>query len=291
MTERIHILSDSTCDLTPAMVSGRHIDIIGMEVTYDGQTKTEFYEIDPREYWRDLTRLPDIPKTAQITPLRFLESFEKAMRAGATHLLAFTISSTGSGTYGSCLVARDLFFEAHGRAMEIEIIDSRAYSMIYGRTVLNAAKWRDEGRPFSAIVAAARAECDCAEASLLVYSLSHMRKSGRIGGGAAFVGERLGLKPILLCCDGVIDVVKKARGEKKAAEEAVALVRDRIFPAHSQEFYIMYGDVPPAEVDRIEALLGEFRPASVTRVPFGCCVATNTGPEAVAIVYSGRPRT
>ena len=58
---------------------------------------------------------------------------------------------------------------------------------------------REQGESFDAIVSVVKSRLNRVEAYLGVYSLKFLKKSGRISGGAAFVGEALGLKPISMC--------------------------------------------------------------------------------------------
>ena len=55
-----------------------------------------------------------------------------------------------------------------------------------------------------------------------IPTLSFLRKGGRIGLVAGFVGEVLGLRPIITCnADGIYETVKKARGWKNAVSTAL----------------------------------------------------------------------
>ena len=78
------------------------------------------------------------------------------------------------------------------------------------------------------IVHIARARLKRCEAVLGVYTLKHLKKSGRISGGAAFVGEALGLKPVSLVKAGAVTVIDKARGEKNLISKVLEQVARRV---------------------------------------------------------------
>lgn len=287
--EKIHIMTDSCSDIPRPLAEKLGIEVMGIEIDAGGRRITEYYDITPEEYWDLLDSLPDVPSTAQITPVRFLERFEAAYADGATHLIAVTINSNGSGTYNACLVAKGLFEEEHPGAMEIVVLDGEGYSVVYGRAVVEAARMRRAGRSFEEIVAAARHILKRSEALFLVYSLRHLKKSGRINGAAAFVGEALGIRPILRVAAGGIDIIKKVRGERNAAPEMIRQVRTLAVEPQKQTLVIMYTKVPPEEIDRVEALVREvLRPRRIVRAPLGPCVSTNTGTKAVGIGFLGR---
>ncbi len=289
--QKIHIFADSPCDLSPGEASELGIEVLPIMITYGGVTRAEFTEIDPREFCKVLSELDEIPTTAQIIPVSFLEYYKNAVAGGATHIIVVTISATGSGTYTSAIVGRDLYYSECGEGVPIEVIDSRGYSMMYGQVARHAALMRRDGAEFGEIVSSMREMCSRMEALFLVFSLKHLRKSGRINGGAAFIGEALGLRPVLRCFDGYIDVISKARGDKNVISKTVELLDEYIDKQAEQNITIVFGDVPESYVDQIEQLVKDtFRPRSVERLPIGCCVSANTGPNVVAVIYSGTGR-
>lgn len=81
------------------------------------------------------------------------------------------------------------------------------------------------GTPFDEIVAYARQRISKLYAYLGVYSLKYLKKSGRISGGAAFVGEALGLRPISLVRDGAVTVCDKVRGDRNLFPRILALLQ------------------------------------------------------------------
>ena len=128
------------------------------------------------------------------------------------------------------------------------------------------------------------------EAYLGVYSLKFLKKSGRISGGAAFVGEALGLKPISFVYDGAVKVCDKVRGEKALAAGICKKVVARVQQPEKQTG-ILYGDVPEERLAEVEKRMREeigFK--DVVRCAIGPSVLSNTGPLAIAVAYYGAPR-
>ena len=162
--------------------------------------------------------------------------------------------------------------------------------MIYGRIILDAAKMRDGGDSFDAILGVVRSRLQRSEGALGVYSLKFLKKSGRISGGAAFVGEALGIKPISHVYAGGVTVCGKARGEKNLVPAMVDFVRKRVVSPETQTAGLLYGDVPQNRIEELEKKLLEMGFAAVERWPIGVSVLTNTGPQALAVMYYGAPR-
>ena len=289
--EKIHILTDSSADIPQAQVEKHGIEIVPITLTHEGRTIREYYDITPEEYWKLLESSREIPVTAMVTPTVFLDSYRRAAERGCTHLLAVLINGNGSGTYQAACLARDMFREEQGDKMRIKVIDSATYTYIYGHVVALAAELRDQGESFDAILSVVRSRLNRVEAYLGVYSLKHLKKSGRISGGAAFVGEALGLKPISHVYDGAVNVCDKVRGEKALVAGLIKKVSARVQQPEKQTALLLYGDVPAERIDELEKRLRtEIGFQDVARSPIGPSVITNTGPQALAVAYYGQPR-
>ncbi|MCI9483301.1 MAG: DegV family protein [Clostridiaceae bacterium] len=288
--EKIHIFSDSACDIPEELVKSNGIEIIPVHITHEGRTFREYYDTTPEQYWKLLKESQDIPQTSQITPAQVLECYRGAHARGCTHVLGMTMSAKGSGGYQSCLIARDLFYEEYGDAMRIEVVDSETYTMIYGRILLKAARLRSQGDSFDAILGVVRSRVSRSEAVLGVYTLRHLKKSGRISGGAAFVGEALGLKPISHVCAGTVDVCGKVRGEKNLIPKMLDFVQSHAAGIEHQTAGLLHGAVPEDKLSELERGLYGLGFRKVERWPIGVSVITNTGPEALAVMYYGEPR-
>ena len=150
---------------------------------------------------------------------------------------------------------------------------------------------RMSNESFDAIVSVVKSRLNRVEAYLGVYSLKFLKKSGRISGGAAFVGEALGLKPISHVYDGAVKVCDKVRGEKALVAGMSKKVSARVVQPDKQTAILLYGDVPAERLDEMEKRLRtEIGFRDVERVAIGPSVLTNTGPLAMAVAYYGTPR-
>lgn len=289
--EKIHIFTDSAADIPRPLCEQYGIEIVPITITHKGRAFYEYYDITPQEYWELLKSADEIPTTAQTTPSQLMEVYRAAHERGCTHVLGIMINAKGSGSYQSACIARDLFYDECGRDMAIELVDSETYTYIYGHVVVAAARMRAEGESFEAIAAVVRSRLKRCEAILGVYSLKHLKKSGRISGGAAFVGEALGLRPLSLVRAGAVTVTGKVRGDKNLVPAMVALVKKNAVSPAQQTACLLYGDVSVEYLQELERLLlSDCGFAAVERCPIGVSVITNTGPQALAVSYYGTPR-
>ena len=289
--EKIHIFADSACDIPQALVEKYKIEIVPVQVMHEGRTFREYYDITPQAYWRLLAESEEIPSTAQVSLSQLLDAYRRAHQAGVTHMLGIIMNAKGSGGFQSACMVRDMFYEEYGRGMKIELVDSETYTMIYGRVILDAAQMRDKGDSFDAILGVVRSRLKRCEAVLGVYNLKFLRRSGRISGGAAFVGEALGLKPISHVYAGEVKVCGKARGEKNLIPAMIDFVNGRVLNPEQHTAGLLYGDVSENRIAELEKRLYGLGFPKVERWPIGVSVITNTGPQALAVMYYGSPRT
>ena len=289
--EKIHIFTDSSADIPPQEVEKYGIEVAPVSLSYQGRTLREYYDVTPSAYCTILETEKEIPFTAMITPTQFLDTYNRAFARNCTHILGILINGSGSGTYQAACLARDLFQQEHGDAMKIVLLDSQTYTYLYGHIVVLAAKMRDHGDSFEAIVSVAKSRLRRVEAFLGVYDLKYLKKSGRISGGASFVGEALGLKPISHVCAGEVTVCDKVRGEKALLVGLLRNVKKNVVQPEKQTAYLLYGDVADSKAAELEqALLQEIGFVAVQRGWLGPSVLTNTGPYAIAVAFFGALR-
>lgn len=100
-----------------------------------------------------LTKAEGIPKTSQITMLRFLEKFCTYADEGYTDVIFVSINSAGSNTYNAaCMAAESLRDERPGCTMNVHVVDSHTYSMTYGWHVCEAARKLQAGADVKSVV-------------------------------------------------------------------------------------------------------------------------------------------
>ncbi|MFV0414256.1 MAG: DegV family protein [Oscillospiraceae bacterium] len=281
------LLTDSACDLPLELEKQHGIDILNFGIEINGKACFERQDFTPEDFYEILRTANGIPKTSQITTLRFLERFKTYDAAGCRHVLYVSINGTGSATCGNAAMAKTLFFEERPHSqMKIDIIDSHTYSMGYGWYVAAAARKLKNGVEMAGVVSWLKEEFNKVEIVLAAYSLAHMKKSGRISAAAAITGELLDIRPIIGLNGGESTVYQKVRGNPGIHPALVEQVEAR----RSGGLY-MVGGTNAGDI----ALLAQLCKKRWGRAPactffLGSAVAANTGPNAIAIVFTGQPR-
>ncbi len=113
-----------------------------------------------------------------------------------------------------------------------------------------------------------------------------MKKSGRVPAAAAFVGEVLGLRPIISIIDGKTTVIEKVRGDKnlitRLAEVGYANCADKKAPT-----VVVYGSAAECGEEAISKRFGH-SPKALWQA--GAAIAINAGPKVVGLIVRGKKR-
>lgn len=288
--QNVLIIVDSPGDLTREDIEGLPIQVASVYIYFNGKEYLEFEEVDVHKYWEHLEACEAIPTTAQIVPLRWRKYYEEAAAAGYTHVLVYTLSSTASGNFNSAGVGAEMYRSETPGAIPVTVVDSRSYSFIYGRNAIKTAQYIQNGAGFEEACAYIRDLTSRSRGMLWAYTLKHLKRSGRISGMAAFVGEALGLRPVLYIKDGLIEPVDKVRGDKNIIPRAIEIAKQHARNPGDQVMEILYADVPQEEIDRACQLVREaFNPKEIILHQIGCSITTNCGPVSMALCFYGDP--
>ncbi|MEE0158557.1 MAG: DegV family protein [Christensenellales bacterium] len=282
------VLTDSTCDLPEEAAKQHNIDIVCFKIALDGEGYTERVDFTPEQFCEMLKKASGLPTTAQITQFEFFDKFEEYDRQGVEQTLYISINAGGSGTNAAAHAAAAQFHEEHPDSrMEIFIVDSHAYSMAEGAGVIEAKQKLDAGETMESVVEYLNDKYAKMEILLTAYTLKVIRKSGRISAAAAIAGDLLGIHPIFTLNDGVSQVVKKVRGDKAVVSSMATTMASRM--AQGTPYYIGVSDHKYDE-EYVEACTKKVGYAPVGIFHLGCAVLSNTGAEAVGLVFEGAKR-
>lgn len=284
--QKIKIVTDSASDIPVELAREFDICILPVLITYGDTTIREFYDITPEEYWDLLLNLDEIPKTSQIQIEAYINCFKTAFKDGYTHLLYIALNGNGSGTYNTSLIAKEMFYAEYGTDLTIEIIDSQTYSFLYGSVAIACSYKVNKGEKFEDIILYANEKLKTACAYLGVYDLKYLKKSGRISGGAAFLGEALGLRPISKVFNGGVNVCDKVRGDANVLKKIISNVKSSVKDPENQTAYILHGICDENVIlDLEQALLNELSFKNVYIGKLGAAITTNAGPKSIAVFY------
>ena len=234
MSQTIRISADSTCDLSPELITRYDIGIIPLYISLDEKTLRDGVEITGNDIYEYVARTGVLPKTAAPSVADYIEFFQKRQTTPDTALIHFTISADFSSSYqNACIAAKD--FE------NISVIDSRNLSTGHGHAVMEAAVLAEKGASMEEIRAHEADVIPRICASFIIDRLDYLHKGGRCSGVAALGANLLKLKPCIEVVDGKMIVGKKYRGDISKVLPVYTsdklcgkkMKKDRIFITHT----------------------------------------------------------
>ena len=134
----IAITSDSTCDLSEALLRENEITLLPLTVTLGDKAYKDGIGITPKDIFAYVDKTGDLPKTAAPSVSDYEEFFRPFVEEGK-EVIHFNISSKASGSYGFAVTAAKAF------GGKVHVVDSHALSTGQGLLVMKACDLRKEG--------------------------------------------------------------------------------------------------------------------------------------------------
>ncbi len=275
----IKITSDSTCDLSTALLEAFHITLAPLTVVKGEQTYLDGVNISPEDIFSHVRAGGALCSTSAVSIGQYEELFERE-RKSHDAVIHITIGSGFSSCYqNACLAAQ--------RYNGVYVVDSQNLSTGQGLLVLEACKLAASGLEPEEICSKLRDLTGKVEASFLLDRLDYMVKGGRCSAAAALGANLLNLKPCIEVRGGQMQVVKKYRGSypkclasyvKDRLCNRENLRRDRLFITHTP-----VSDACAAAVQEAVAAYGQFQHVDETTA--GCTVSCHCGPGTLGVLF------
>ena len=253
--EKILLLTDSASDLTPEDEARTGIRVLNLPVSVEGKEYTDRVDLTPDEMYQILNTCKELPTTAHLNMVDFAEAFQKAAEEGYTDIIYMGLNSHGSATYQSALLGKKLFYEHLPQYADVKIhlLDSLSYSYGYGYPLVLAAARRDQGATAAELVDFIQDFLRHRELYFAMYTLQFAKRSGRIGAAASFVGEMLGLKPVMTFEGGDNITAAKVRGEKNVVPRLFEYYKENHDPGCPN--YVLLQGEDPQPAQELQALI------------------------------------
>lgn len=283
---KIQIMTDSASDISAADEKQHNISVIPFPVTLGGKSYTSRVDFDNEGFYALMAEHDDIPTTSQITPFQFVDIYLQQARAGVTDLILVLINSKGSSTYDNSVQAIRLFHEDYPEYPDFRVhsFDGMGYNACYGVPVVEAAKMLEAGAGVEEICAWLEDVLPRRQVYFGIYDLKYAARSGRIPTAAAFLGNKLNLKPVMKIFDREISTAAKCRGEKKLVEKIAQLSLSDMEPG--TPYQLIYG-CDESCLEEIRAAMREALGYEADAVyQIGAAVAANAGPRVVGVAFT-----
>ncbi len=284
----IKIFTDTNADLCRELREQYDIDYFKMCTVHEGKVTPadmDWEQWTPKQFY-DILRGGKRVTTTQVPAEEFRKGFAKCLEEGDTAIYIGCALPLSSSVNTAAVVARDLLVNyPEGK---IFCVDSRNCCFGEAMLAILAAELRDAGKSAEEIVAAVEKKRDYINQYVTVGSLDMLKKSGRVKGSAAFFGNLLGVKPIIISdLNGQNVPICKIKGRNASLDKLIDLTRASVIDPTEQIVYISHADcAETAEYLKQKALEIGFADARIGVI--GPVVGACIGPDAVGIWSFGK---
>jgi DegV family protein with EDD domain len=272
------IVLDSTADFPEARERFENWRMVPLYVRFGDESRRDYVEIGPEEFYARLRTATELPTTSQPTPGDFLAVYEEL--AGYERIYSLQIAATLSGTYES---ARTAAGELGDKVRVVDTATASAAIAMLGLAIQRRLERGTSDEEIDELVDRYKHE---ARLIFTVDTLEFLQKGGRIGKAAALAGNLLHIKPILTIKDGEVLPVKRVRGNQKAVQEFARAFTEGTRDTPNLHVGIAHADALERE-QTLRALVGDLRPQAQIDVAttLGAVVGTHAGPGTVGFFW------
>ena len=284
--EKIAIVTDSTCDVSPEELKEWGVTCINLKVLRaDGTPFPDGNDAaNIEEFYDYLNTCKELPGTSMPSPVEFGEVYSDLAKHGYTNILSMHIASAMSGT---CTAAR---LAAETSSVPVEVLDTNRNTWALGLLVRYAATLRNSGARFATLVKKVAEMAPKANIVFALDTLKNLVKGGRTGKATGLAATLLDIKPILTVGDdGQVAQVSKAKSMKRAIPKLAEDALEKVTEMGPLEGYFVHAR-NLADVDKLRAAFIEkgvdFKELGVRQI--GPVIATHVACGCVG--FSSIPR-
>jgi DegV family protein with EDD domain len=271
----VRIVTDSMSYLPAEMVEELAITIVPIYFHLDdGPVRETDFDGD---YDRFYARLEETPTahSSPPTPEDFAAAYRPLLESGSG-VISIHLSSTLSDTCAAARqAARRLEAEA-GAAGRVAVVDSAGIGAQTALLTVLAGRAARSGLPTEDVVERARRARSEIRGWWLFDTLEYLRRGGRVGTAAAWLGSVLQVKPILTV-ESEMTAVERVRTRDRAVERLADLMRRQA--SLGADVWVVQHTRAAADAEAlVDRLHGIFRRPPLFVTEIGPCAAVNGGP-------------
>jgi len=272
--EKIKLVADSTCDLTPELIDKYDIHVLPLTVHIGDKSYKDGESITLSEMYKGVEKGGAFPTTSQVNPQEFHDVYKKYLDEGYK-IISTHVSSHLSGTIQSAQIAKDML-----ESEDITIVDSLGVSGVIFLALVEAGEMILQGKKYDEVVEAIRKTVDKVKLLGTFDTMEYLVKGGRVPKSVGAIGGFLGIKPLISIKDGKLEMVDKARGTKKALKSLLAFIDQTRIRENSSMVVINSLDSPTnrAVIEHIES-----KGIKCYEIQVGCVRGVHAGPKLVGV--------
>ncbi|KZS62900.1 DegV family protein [Mycobacterium ostraviense] len=275
----VAVVTNSNTGLPRTLIEGLDITVVSMYYELGaGRLRESEFDGDVDRFYTELEASKYVATTSPATVDDYIAVFERLLQTHDT-VVSVLLTSAYSPT---CSNARQAAaqLESEGRGGErVVVIDSAGTGGRMGVQALAAARAAAAGQDRSRVIERVRRARQEVRVWVLVETLEYLRRGGKIGLAAAWLGSSLDLKSIITI-ESETKAVERVRTRKRGTERLVELMRQRR-PAGADRWFVQHTNAHEDAQQLADRLAGLFGTEPLFVSEHGPVVAINFGPQSL----------
>ncbi len=274
----IHIVTDSTSDLSQEEMEKLNIHVVPLTLQIDGKTYVDGKDVKAEQFLTMMAQASELPKSSQPAPGQFKELYDELGKDG-DHIISIHMTGGMSGTVESARQAAQM------TDTKVTVVDSRyiAWALVF--QLREASRLRDEGATVEEIVARVNQVRENTRLFVALDTLENMVKGGRIGKGKAMFGALLNIKPVGNLDTGEFVAAAKPRSYKQVVKYLFDQYQQDTAGKTVKMVGISHANALQTMGDPLIKLIQETGFTNIDIAFTSPIITTHTGPGALGFMY------
>lgn len=278
---RIAIVTDTSCNFTPAEAKDLGIYVIPMQIIFEERTYEDAFELTVEQFYKKMEKTDVLPSTSQPAVGIFIKVYEKLVKE-YDKIISIHPSGKLSGTVSTAQMAAN---QVNGN--KITVFDSKMVSILSGYLVREAHRLVDKGETYENIVTRLEEMRAKTFAYIVLENFDHLTRSGRIPKIANRITTLAQIKPILKISSKGIELEKIVRTSKRALrqlEKTVYKYVDNV--SNPIKIDVAHGDYRLVAEEVRERLVNKYPELKSQIHRLAGVIGVHTGPEIVGFTIT-----
>ena len=272
--EKIKLITDSTCDISPELIEKYQVHVLPLTVHIGDASYKDGETITLEKLYEGVDGGGPFPSTSQVNPNEFHEVYQKYLKEGYK-IISIHISGQLSGTVQSAEIAKDMT-----ESDQITVIDSKGVSGSALLPLIVAGEMIENGHTYDEVVKSIRENAEKVKVLAAFDTLTYLVKGGRVPKSVGAIGSLLGIKPLISVKDGKLEMTDKVRGSKKALKALMKSIDETKRQKNSKILVINSLD---SSVN--QSVISYLKQKNIPHisVQVGCVLGVHAGPKMVGL--------
>lgn len=280
------VVTDSTACVPQERVEQYGIEIVPVELIFDGRIYRDGIDITPAEFYERLRQAKRLPTTSGSLPGPYLEAYRQASHR-ASNILSVTEPSHFSGMFNSAKLAQEMAKTELPDTI-IEVLECNTVAAGQGLVVLAAARAAASGKGLTDITETAKKVMSRVHLYAALDTLNYLVKGGRVPKAAALANSLLQIKPVFTINGSDAHTVALPRTKRSAVKHILRFMKEKVIPGQPLHIAVMHANAVNDALALRDRIATQFDGAELFITEFTPVMGAHTGPGLIGVAfYSG----